>query len=616
MPTFNGTSGADTIDRSIDTVANQINGLAGNDTLKGGSGNDTLIGGIGDDVLDGQGGTDSLVGGVGNDTYILEGTSPDVIVELAGEGTDTVITNQTSIVLEGTQIENLTLNSLSLHIGVGNELANLVTDSAGAGLIAAEGGNDTVFGNGGNDFVAGGSGNDSIDGGAGNDHLEGDTMNDGTIGTGNDTLIGGAGDDTLNGQGGTDSLVGGTGNDTYILEGTSPDVIVELAGEGTDTIVTNQTNIVLEGTQIENLTLTATAVHIGIGNTLANLVTDSAGNGLISTDAGNDTVFGNEGNDFIAAGSGNDSIDGGIGNDTIVGDGQNDGTVGTGNDTLIGGAGNDSLDGEAGADSLVGGTGNDIYVLNDNLDTIVELAGEGTDTIQSSLGFNLNGAANVENLTLAIGFGDLDGTGNALANLILGNEGVNVIEAGEGNDTVSAGEGNDLLSGDGGNDSVLGGLGDDLLLGGLGNDTLNGGDGIDQFDGGADNDSLIGAAGGDIYNAFDVFGQDTITDTDATAGVKDELHFWSNTYDRLWFKQVGSNLEISVVGASDKATVQNWFSGTANQIELIYDDVGGHRLDAQKVQGLVTAMAGFSTPQVLTSNATLTAARDAAWVTL
>ena len=99
----------------------------------------------------------------------------------------------------------------------------------------------------------------------------------------------------------------------------------------------------------------------------------------------------------------------------------------------------------AGADRMAGGNGNDLYRVDDLKDVVDEIYCSGTDTVESSISFSLSGTqvrGDVENLTLT-GGANIDGTGNAQNNVIIGNVGNNQLNGLEGNDTLSGGGGRD-----------------------------------------------------------------------------------------------------------------------------------------------------------------------------
>jgi Ca2+-binding RTX toxin-like protein len=163
-----------------------------------------------------------------------------------------------------------------------------------------------------------------------------------------------------------------------------------------------------------------------------------------------------------------ENASGGSGDDTMTGNEvSNVLTGGGGGDTLTGGAGNDYLDGGTGNDAMTGGTGNDIFVVDAAGDTVTEAANEGTDRVASSVDWTL--ADHFENLFLT-GLAAINGTGNGVANVIIGNDAANTIAAAVGNDVLRGGAGNDTLDGGEGRDDLNGGLGIDAMAGGGGDD--------------------------------------------------------------------------------------------------------------------------------------------------
>ncbi|UQG64865.1 calcium-binding protein [Marinobacter sp. M2C] len=575
-------------DGSLFEVAAEFHG---NDTLDGGDGNDTLFGGGGDDILDGGTGNDMLQGGDGNDTYyVAQGSGIKHIEDVAGWNTlvleggfnlnsvhlslgSLVISNasgSSEIHLDGVDYDNLSgtspIDEVQFSDGTTMTIAQLIeavpieipgTDNA-----------DTVRGTSGNDKITGGKGNDTLTGGAGADmYLFGrgdgqDTINDFNV-SGADKLVFGVGiatGDITASYLGFDLVIkvndpnNAAATDQITLKNwdNSSDQTEQVQfADGTVWTAAKLTDLT-NPTTPTNPTTTITGTDASETVTLASDTTwfdAKGGNDTITSGNSHATLYGGDGNDTITDTGGNDVIDGGAGNDTITDTGDRytifggtghdtmtaiggTGTIegGDGNDTITTSHGNDLLDGGTGDDILTGGAGDDLYCVDSAGDTVSESAHEGRDTVNASITYILG--SDVENLNLT-GSTAINGTGNALDNVLSGNSANNTLSGGLGSDTYQLGRG---------------------------------------------------------------AGADTIVESDTTAGHTDVAQFGADIgTDQLWFRQDGNDLEVSLIGTDDQFSLSNWYLGDAHHVEEFKTSDGQTLLDSQ-VQNLVSAMAGFAPP--------------------
>jgi Ca2+-binding RTX toxin-like protein len=474
-----------TADVTVDFAAGTASGftmVARIENVTGGNGNDTMTGGAGANVLNGGAGNDRFIatlndgndnygGGTGIDTYDLS--------RIATAGAIITTTSATGAAFGSdllSNIENI----------IGSQANDTITLAAGVNVIDGQAGDDTITAGAANDIVSGGAGNDVFNY---------------TMGDGADTVDGGAGSDTLNvvGAAGADTLdviFGGTAITSF--EGgavTGVEAFTVNLGAGTDTLTFAGTTAAITvdltaGTASGGFT-SLIGVENVVGGSGADALIDLAGvNNTLTGGAGNDTFVVHDAGDVVSEANG---LAGGVDtvqsfvtytisdvdveNLTLLGTGNINGTGNAAVNVITGNDGDNVLSGLGGADRMIGGGGNDTFVVHDTGDVVSEangLAG-GIDTVQSFVSYTISDV-DVENLTL-LGTGNINGTGNAAANVITGNAGNTVLTGGAGIDTLIGGLGDDRFDfnaleesgvGAGNNDVIAdftgaGALGGDLI---------------------------------------------------------------------------------------------------------------------------------------------------------
>jgi Ca2+-binding RTX toxin-like protein len=139
-----------------------------------------------------------------------------------------------------------------------------------------------------------------------------------------------------------------------------------------------------------------------------------------------------------------------------------------------------------------------------------------------------------------------------------------------------------------------------VLVGNMGDNTLSGLDGDDDLQGGGGNDTLIGGNGNDTYRFDRGGGSDTVVAIDTDGSIDKLILGQGIASDQLWFKQTGADnadLEIDLIGTTDKIVVSAWFTDPSNQLDEI-DLADGTYATANDIQQLTSAMAAFNPPAV------------------
>lgn len=648
-----GMAGKDTLEGGIGD--DSLFGGDDGDALFGGDGNDRLSGEGGYDQLYGGNGVDTYVFDRGWGFDVIDNydsaNGVDTIEFAAG-----ILPSDIQAVYQGDDLvlnlkgggDSILVRNYFLNNGVSNYSLEQIRFSNGAIWSFAQVRNLVLIGGDGNDLIVGFNTADTLDGGLGNDTLDGAEGNDTLIGgAGNDLLVGGAGNDLLNGGIGIDTLRGGLGDDTYVIDSTT-DLIQENANEGIDTIESSISITGALATNIENLRLTGSANLIGYGNTANNVLTGNLGANSLFGNAGNDTLSGEAGNDYLEGGAGNDvyRFARGWGVDTV----HNYESASNGLDAIEFAAGiapSDILVSRSGTNLVLSLSGSSDKITVNNYFSSEGATSYAVDEIRFANGVRW-GVSSVKAMVLLGTSGNDTLTGYVSADSISGGAGNDSISGGDGNDSLYGGSGNDVLDGGNGIDRLDGGIGNDTLRGGAGDDvfvvdavgdvvsdtsgidtveasiaytlggeiehhtltgsadlygngnalnnTLIGNSGANRLEGGAGNDTLVGGAGSDTYVFGLGDGQDVIQNTDAAPQSVDLLLFGAGiSIEDLWFRQSGSNLEVSVVGGQERVSIDNWYGGNANHLDQFKAADGRTLLDSQ-VQGLVDAMAAFGVP--------------------
>jgi serralysin len=292
------------------------------------------------------------------------------------------------------------------------------------------------------------------------------------------------------------------------------------------------------------------------------------------------------------------------------------------NDTLTGLGGNDTLISSSGDDILIGGEGDDIYQIakteNDRITTIVEIAGQGLDVIETDLA----------SFTLMDNVEYLRGTSvdTDFAQILNGNSAANFIEGGAGQDTLVGMGGDDtyiIVSGstdtivegfNAGNDKVktdqsytlgtnieaLVGQADQLVLvGNAANNSITVDGNIGSILRGLDGNDIL-VAGGSLLRVVGGNGDDTLKLSTADIDGDHSFAYGGIGNDTIMIRDT-----VGAVAFGNSGNDRFYLSGFFSSVEL----TGGSGNDTYYVRGSgdykVVESANGGTDRIVTNEAEL-----------
>jgi hypothetical protein len=468
------------------------------------------------------------------DVYFEYGNQGDLVIQFVGDDTDRIVVNQpltqnswglTSAVTELTFADGTSMSVGQQAPGEGTPLMFTWYGTSSATTLV--GGNDVS-----NLFVAG-PGGDTIDFGDESNSLDYDE-GDGKVTVNNND----------NGTGTINFGSGITAQDVYFQYGSQGALVIQFAGDDTDSIDVNVLTVnpwglssaVTELTFADGTSMTVGQPAPGEGTPLTFT--------WYGTASDTNLVGGNDVSNIFVAGPGGDTIDFGDESNTI------DYDEGDGNVTV-----NNNYNGAGTINFGSGITAQDVYFQYGSPGALViQFVGDDTDSIVINDDLTLNSwglSSSVNEMTFA------NGTTMAIGQ-------------------PAAGEGALLTF---------------TWYGRANSNTVGGNDVSNSFILGAGSESFNGGNGNNTYTASATTGQATIN-ANAATGMTNELDFTGSiTDENLWFAQSGNDLKIDLLGTNTQVDVSGWFNSSSNQLQEI--TAGGLKIDSQ-ISQLVQAMATYS----------------------